>query len=227
MRDVDVRLVAQTLRHKGKSINDIASKLSVPKSTVSIWCRDIALSPAHIRALGNKMRKRSYAGSLKAAEVKRNKRIAHTQLCKQEGAQDVGVLSRRDVLILGMGLYWGEGYKYGNSELGFTNSDPNMIKMFLRWMREIYGIPSQDMILRVSINALYRSKAPAAITYWSAVTGTSKEQFTQTSFIRTKLRKFNRKNGREYHGTLRVKVRRGTHLHRRILGSLEHLARLV
>jgi hypothetical protein len=66
------------------------------------------------------MRKRSYAGSLKAAEFKRQQRMANTLISKHEGARDVGALSRRDVLILGLGLYWGEGYKYGNSELGFT-----------------------------------------------------------------------------------------------------------
>lgn len=35
---------ALKLRQKGKSINEIAKILDIPKSTISVWCRDIQLA---------------------------------------------------------------------------------------------------------------------------------------------------------------------------------------
>jgi hypothetical protein len=60
---------------------------------------------------------------------------------KQEelGSNDTASLSSRDIHMLGLGLYWGEGYKRGSRELGFTNSDPLIARFFIRWLELMYG----------------------------------------------------------------------------------------
>ncbi len=170
------------------------------------------------------MRERSLYGSLRAAEKKRRVRLQNIKTESAAGAKDVGIVSLRDLHILGLGLYWGEGYKRGNSELGFTNSDPRMIRTFILWIQKVYGISREDLILRVGINAAYKSHQDSALTYWAKVTNTSRAQFTKTSLIQTRLKSYDAGSAKKYFGTLRVKVRRATHLRRRIMGSIEHIA---
>ncbi len=189
-----------------------------------MWCRDIVLTRAQIRALERKMRERSHYGSLRAGEIKRKVRLQDIQTQGAVGARDVGTLSLRDLHILGLGLYWGEGYKRGNGELGFTNSDPRMILAFILWIQKVYKISRKDLILRVGINAAYKSQQDSAVTYWAKITQTTRSQFTKTSLIQTRLKSFDEDSAKKYFGTLRVKVRRATQLRRRIMGSIEHIA---
>jgi hypothetical protein len=210
------------MRHLGSSIHDISERLRVPKSTVSLWCRDILLSSTQQRALINIQRRRGVDGAIKAAERKRADRLERTRLSAQLGVQDVGTVSRRDLLLLGLGLYWGEGNKRGNDELGLTNSDPAIVRTFMYWMRSIYGARDTDFVLRLSVNIRFRARLRDIQAEWARITGIPLAQFTRPSLVNSSLKRLY-DDGRAYRGTLRVKVRRGTDLRRRILGSIEHL----
>lgn len=217
-----VREKARNLRHKGKSIAEIAALLDASKSTVSYWCRDISLTKAQQSLLVERQAHGGAVGRLRAAEMKRAQRLINTERDKARGIRDVGTLSKRDVFILGLALYWGEGYKSGNEECGLTNSDPAIILSFITWLRDVYGVPSADLILRVSLNETHRYRKDDVERYWSRTTGIPLTQFTATSLIRAAVQK--RYAAPENHfGTLRVKVRRGTSLRRRIMGSLGSL----
>ena len=37
-------------------------------------------------------------------------------------------------------LYWAEGYKAGGTTVDFANSDPDMVRIFIRFLREICGV---------------------------------------------------------------------------------------
>ena len=137
----------------------------------------------------------------------------------ERGARDVGTLSQRDLFLLGLALYWGEGYKNGNEECGLTNSDPAIITTFIEWLRRIYAIPSTDLILRVSVNETHRHRVQIIEKYWSQMTGVPLSQFTSTSLIKARSKKAYA-DAESHFGTLRVKVRRGTALRRRIMGSI-------
>jgi hypothetical protein len=209
---------AQVLRKGGKSIKDISSILKVSKSSASYWCRDIKLSPTQILALSERQRN----GAIQAGEKKRQSRIDRTTKMMKRGEKDVGKLSKRDLFIVGLALYWGEGYKKGSQETGLTNSDPEIIKLFIVWLEQVYDIPKNDLILRVSINSIHKDREREVVSHWSRVADVPNTQFTKTSFIKTKAKKVY-SNDKNYFGTLRVKVRRGTDLRRRILGSIEAL----
>src|SRR3989344_7483563 len=131
MAYIELREKARKLRVQGKSIAEITKELQASKSTVSYWCRNIVLAPRQIQRLAQRRKDGGSIGRIRAAEKKRQARITATAVASQKGRQDVGRLDRRDLLILGMGLYWGEGYKNGNDECGLTNSDPAIIKTFI------------------------------------------------------------------------------------------------
>lgn len=210
------------LRKQGLSIRDISQRLETPKSTVSYWCRDIKLSKSQIEKLAKSQEHASMKSILKLAEINRNKRIVATKKFTALGISDVCNITNRDLFMVGLALYWGEGYKKGSQELGFTNSDPEIIKIFIKWLQTIYAIKLPDLIMRVSINNIHKNREVAVLKYWSCVTKVPVSQFTKTSFIKTRAKK-EYANHNQHYGTLRVKVRRGTNLRRRILGSISAL----
>ena len=217
---------AESLRRKGCSLQEISDRLKTSKSTISYWCRNIALSDQHIRTLAEKQKTAGALGRLRAAELKRNARILHTRKAAMRGASDVGKINRRDLMMLGIALYWGEGYKNGNEECGLTNSDPALILTFIAWLERIYTIHKNDLILRVSVNIIHQNRINDVEQFWSKVTGIPRSQFTKASLIRSKTEK-KYSDLSKHMGTLRVKVRRATSLRRRIIGSVNEVSRQI
>lgn len=212
---------AELLRRRGMSIKEIAREVEVSQSTVSRWCSDIILSAEQRNLLEEKRRK---AGAKALAPwIRRNRELKQKDIRKQSalGHQDLGRMTKRDLFMLGLGLYWGEGYKRGSQEWGFTNSDFGMIRIVLDWLHKCYDVPIERIIARLTINTRYKTQAENLMRMWSRETGISRSQFGRPTFISgynsSKL------NERTYRGTLRIKVRRGTSLRRRILASIDEI----
>jgi len=210
---------AISLRTHGHSINFIAETLSVSKGTVSHWCKDISLSEKQLDLIARRSKHKATLSLLKASERQRMQRKAAIELATNHGKNDVGHISKRDMHMIGLGLYWGEGYKSGNQELGFTNSDPEMIVFYINWLCTIYKVSKKDLTLRVSINDQHAKRISQVHSYWSKATGIPQSQFTKISLIKNQSKKVY-ENLNTHFGTLRVKVRRGTEIRRRILGSI-------
>jgi transcriptional regulator with XRE-family HTH domain len=210
---------ALSLRKLGYSISDISRKLMISKSTVSIWCRDITLSDKAIARIAKKSKSKSTTALLHYSESVRLRRQINTSESIKSGKQKLGVISDRDIYCIGLGLYWGEGYKRGSQEFGFTNSDANMVLFYLRWLETVFEIKKNDLILRVSINEMHRSRMNEVEQFWSKLTGVPRTQFTKMSLIKMQSKKVYTLT--KHMGTLRIKVRRGTSLRREVLGSLE------
>ena len=209
---------AEVLRRKGKSLKEVAAAVHISQSTASRWCADIPLTAAQQKALDEK---RLHAG-LKALKpwIKRNRDQKALDIRTQEkkGRADVGRISKRDLFMLGLGLYWGEGYKRGSQEFGFTNSDPAVIRIVMAWLRQSYSIGPDRLRARLTLNARYQSELKRLTREWADETSIPLGNFSAPSII-TGYGKPDR-NPRTYRGTLRVKVIRGTSLRRRILASI-------
>lgn len=223
MAKIKERTRARELRLHGRSIKEIAETLRVSKSTVSNWCREIQLSEKQIEKIAKRSKHHATAALLRSAEERRTKRLADVATASTHARERTLPLSRRDRYILGLGLYWGEGYKTGNQELGFTNSDPRMIGFYIRWLEEIFDISKSDLTLRISINKVHQKRIHRVTQYWSQVTGIPVRQFTKPSFIVAKLKKVYADHENHF-GTLRIKVKKGTQLRREILAAIEFIA---
>ncbi len=209
---------AVQLRKNGTSIKDIAKYLCVSQSTVSRWCAGIALSNKQRQALEEK-RRAAGAAALKPWIQKRKKMSADDIKNQKElGKNDLGALSKRDLYMLGLGLYWGEGYKKGSQEWGFVNSDPHIIRTIIEWLHTCYEVPISRINARLTINELYAKNIDEITRTWSKETGLQFPQFRKPSIIKGYGNPSRPKE--TYRGTLRIKVSRGTSLRRRVLASI-------
>ena len=95
----------------------------------------------------------------------------------------------RELKVAGAMLYWAEGYK-GSIEkpadrIDFTNSDPDMISVFVTFLRTIFILDEQKF--RILLYAYSDQNIPELISFWSLHTKIPKEQFTKP-YIRTDFR---------------------------------------
>ena len=166
---------ARDLRAQGWTLGEICEELAVSRASASLWCRDVEIDEA---ALAERRRARYLHGNEGARRRGPNKlqqaRQADIDLGRRWGATVIGTLSDRDLMIAGAALYAGEGSKTGGT-VGFANSDPRMIALFLRWLRRFFTIDEER--LRVALYLHEGLDLDAAISFWSAVTGVPPDQF--------------------------------------------------
>jgi len=82
----------------------------------------------------------------------------------------------RELKIAGIMLYWAEGTLRGNT-VDFVNSNPDMVKIFLKFLREICGI--EEKRLRLYLYAYSHLDLNSTMDYWKKVTGIPINQFTK------------------------------------------------
>lgn len=211
------------LRKGGKSIKDIAKKIKVSKSTVSLWCRDIELTPVQVKKLHEKMVKGSYRGRMKGARGQYEKRLERIRTSEVDGIKKIGKMSERDLLIAMGALYWGEGSKK-KRELRLNNTDPEMIKFVIKIFRKIWKVPKDQFSLSVMINKIHRKREEELKGYWSNITKIPENQFTKTIFIKSKNKK-NYANYPRYYGTLTIKIKKSCHIYYQIMGLIKGLTK--
>ena len=135
----------------------------------------------------------------------------------------INSVRKKELKAIGSMLYWGEGYKYENGELGFTNSSPNIIRFYFKWLK-LWNVDKNSLIFRLTLNEFFGKEEKKILSFWIDFLDVKKEQFSKTTFIQTNLKKASIKNVEKYRGILRVKVRKGTALRNKILGAIEHIS---
>ncbi len=181
MYDSHHKQQAIALRLAGKSYGDIRKALGVKsKGTISVWLRGLRLTPNAEKLLHANI-ERATTQKLLAFNNSRTERIRkENEDARDEGMKKIGSLSRRDLLILGASLYWGEGSKaerdFRYHSLSFSNSDPEMIGVFLRFVREILKVPEQKIYAAMHI---YKSiDEDMARQFWATCTRLDPTRFT-------------------------------------------------
>jgi transcriptional regulator with XRE-family HTH domain len=212
----DSRARARELRKQGLDYEEIAGALGVSKSSVSLWVRDM---PRPERLSYEECRKRSAEGSRLYWEAERPAREARREAVRAAAAGEIGMLSKREVLIAGAIAYWCEGAKSKPHKLResavFINSDPGLISFFLRFLGEA-GVEPGQMRFRVHIHET--ADVAAAEEFWLEVTGAESAQFQRTTLKRHNPRTVRKNVGADYRGCLIVYVRQSADLYRRIEG---------
>jgi hypothetical protein len=156
---------ARRLRRTGLPLAEIAARVGVSKSSVSLWVRDVAFDAPVVRRVRGRRRQPNVLQQRRQAEIDR---------LLDEGRVRIGRLSEREFLVAGVALYAGEGTKRDGA-VRFANSDPRMIVFFCHWLRRFFEI--DESRLRVRLYLHEGLDLPATISYWSALTAIPPSQF--------------------------------------------------
>lgn len=206
--------VAVSMRRDGWSYSDITKRLGIPKSTLSGWMKDIPFRP------NQTVVDRVKSGQGKYGMVRHQLRIQEVERLKKQGENEIGKISNRDLLMLGIGLWLGEGSKT-LEQIRLVNSDPDVIQLFLKWFRVICSL--DDKNITASMHLYPDSRQDESLQYWMSITGLPKSQFRKTQIDR-RLGKSTLKIGKNQHGTLHIGVvsngdpDKGVRLYRRVKG---------
>lgn len=190
--------VALKLRKEGKSYSQIKAKLGIGKSTLSGWLNRYPLSKERIREL----RDRSEVRIEKFRQTMRKKIEARLEHYYKEEKVKWLPLSRREVFLSGLFLYWGEGNKSQRGTIALSNTNPLIVKFALAWMVGSLNLPLDK--IRVSLHLYSDMNVNEEIGFWSQQLGISKNQFTKPYIKKTKKVELDRKGyGR---GTCELRV---------------------
>lgn len=78
---------------------------------------------------------------------------------------------------LGIGLYWGEGTKASKYEIRLGNTDPKLLRYFLKFLEEIYSIKREK--LRISLQLFNDIEPEKAQKWWSLELGIPAKNFAK------------------------------------------------
>lgn len=206
------------LRRKGLSYSEIKRLIPVSKSSLSLWLKGIALSDEQIKRL----RAKGDAARLLGSKALKDMRIKRTEKVVNKAISEVGELSNRELWLIGTALYWAEGAKqkdyHPSQRVCFSNSDPLMIKLYLKWLRDSLEICFNNIRFEIYIHETYQKTIRELTTYWSEVTDFPIEKFNKVYFKKNKVNSFRRNRGPEYNGVLRITIVKSTDLNRKITG---------
>ena len=215
------------LRKEGKTYSEILKEIPVAKSTLSEWFRDVSLSKKQTQKLTLKKLEAARRGG----RAKRAQRIERTQEIYTKALADIKNITKRELWLIGVVLYWAEGtkekeYRPG-SGINFNNSDPRMIKLFIKWLLESCDIDKSRIGFEIYIHENSKNNVASVREFWSQVSGFPLGCFSKVYFKKINI-KTNRSNtGDLYYGLLRVKVRASSVLLRQITGWTEAIVRRI
>jgi transposase-like protein len=151
----------QLRREEGLSIKEIARRVGVSPSSVSVWVRDIDLTQDQHAAL--RLQNRIYDGQIKGRAIAASNRRAERLEAQKHGRR----LARtgNPGFVAGCMLYWAEGGKDRN-QLRFSNSDPAMVRFFVSFLRRYYDLPDSQIRVTCHLYADHEERQREVEQFW-------------------------------------------------------------
>lgn len=207
---------AISLRKQGLTYSEILKQVPVAQSSISLWCRNVPLTKSQ-RARIEKVRN----DGVKLGAVTRHNTAVKTREKTILGAkQMIENISDRELWLIGVALYWAEGSKQSAKDVSqgvkFTNSDPEMIKLFNFWLTKIMKVSSDDINYEIYLHESMSRERDQIIAYWSKILNKPREKFDRIYLKRNIITKSYPKS--DYKGVVRIVVKKSANLNRQITG---------
>ena len=221
---------ALKLRLQGHSYNEIQQILKVPKGTLSSWFTNLQLS-SEAQA---RIKHRVYAGALRGL-IKRNQHQTHLAIqrmrdTRTKAMKEIMRIDLEELKIIGVVLYWAEGYKRAITRNGrelthhgvaLSNSDPRLICLFLRFLREVCGV--QDEKIHAEVRIFEHMSEKQVLAFWQKTTSIPKQNFGKTYYGISKSSLGKKPFNRLPYGTISIRVN-NTNLFHKIMGWIQGLS---
>lgn len=185
------------LRLEGKTYTEIKDILHIGKGTLSSWLRDMPLTAVQLHQVRdmNPRRIEKFRATMKKKSDMRFERAY------EQAKKDIGRLTKRDLFIAGIYLYWGEGTKAERGGVSITNTDPAVIRTFLSWAT-MMNFSREDLYVRLHLYSDMDVKKETE--YWSNELSIAQARFRKVHIKKSQLSNLTYKNGFG-HGTCSIK----------------------
>ncbi len=191
------------LRAKGFSLPEIQRETGIGYGSVFRYIRSVQILPKYQNTwLGKR------GGSIK------RKRI-HELEAYQKAKRQVKGLNEKEKLIFLSALYWGEG---GKTDFNFTNSDPEMIKVFVLGLKNILKVNQEE--IKASIRIYDDIDMKIALNHWSKVTNIPVNEFVNVNVLKGK------KSGKLKYGMCRIRIKKGGNMLKYLLALNKRVVEL-
>ncbi len=150
---------ATTMRRRGMSSRDIELSLKIPRSTLSSWCRNIPLTAVQKNKLKNNWRNALIEARRRAILWHNTQRSIKQEKAKIEAYRIFKLINVKNKAVLELALamlYLGEGFK--KKSMGIGNSDPEILKFFLKSINLLYGIKPLQLSCSLHLRSDQNSK---------------------------------------------------------------------
>jgi len=197
------------LREREKTYQEICQETNLSKSTVSYILAKYFPTVKNQNISARNRRAYTQSAEFLATQEKRHAAARrgykkNHEILKANYLSTLREYSDQNFIYYISGLYEGEGSHKGSS-FDFCNSDPDLIRPFLRFLRETLDFPDDKFTLRLSLHSSLPKKECAA--FWEEICG-RKVDFTYQHDSRPQKKVHRHNKDKEFYGTLTVRVKR-------------------
>lgn len=171
--------IATSLRRQGKSYKEIRSALKIPLSTLSDWFGETDWSREISRKLSNEVIIEN-AGRLRELNKIRGDNLDKAyEEARQEAREEFKRLKYHPLFVAGMMLYWGEGRKNPDTGPQLANSDADLVRLYVLFLKEICRVPEGKIKAHLLLYPDLEDMVCRA--YWAKKTGVLWKNFTKSA----------------------------------------------
>jgi hypothetical protein len=169
------------LRKEGKSYRQIRARLRIPLATLSDWFRDVDWSGEMRTRLTEAARTESSVRMRELGKVRGEQLKKVYEEAREEARDEFRKLQYNPLFIAGIMLYWGEGDKLTNGQTRLSNTDPELIRTYVEFLRKACRV-SEDKI-KASVLIYPDIDEQSNRRFWSFVTGIPLSRFSKSILI--------------------------------------------
>ena len=206
--------LAVELRVSGQSYSEILNSIPVAKSTLSLWLREVGISKKFIIKNTEKRLNAAKRGALK----RKSERLIRTELICKTAVNEIGKVDAKSFWVVGAALYWAEGNKQKeynvSSRVLFSNSDPEMINYFQKWLKYFCNVTAEELGYELYIHK--NECLNLAVVFWCKLLKITKNNL-KIRFKKGNFKSYRKNKYTNYKGLIRITVLKSTDLNRRIM----------
>jgi len=153
----------------------ITKLVPVSKSTLSSWLKNYPLSEERITELRRQNLKNNDA---KIESYIRSKRLIREKKFDKNYEKHLKTfkkVSKQSRFVAGLMLYLAEGSKKDYYHISIANTDPSVIRFFMKWMKEFMDVLASSF--KVQLHLYLNMDIEKEAKFWSSVLGINSKQF--------------------------------------------------
>jgi hypothetical protein len=181
------------------SYTQIQKIVKAGKGVLSYWLKDYPLS--------EEQKKKIYSNREvwveNFRETMKRKRDDRFQQVILEQKKMIGKIDKKNLFIAGVFLYWGEGQKRSSSA-SLSNTDPDVIKFYLLWIEECFGLKRTNSKVRIYLHLYSDMDFVESMVYWRDILKVNESQFAKPYIKKSTLAALDYKSFG--HGTCRIQI---------------------